>query len=112
MNFSTICAKSHFSFVTASRFLSLTRIMGVSKQQIVDKLTQELEPVHLEVEDISDGCGASFSVLVVSEKFKDQKLLLRQRMVNKILAEEMKELHALPQRTLTPEQWTQMSKTQ
>ncbi len=31
------------------------------------------------------------------------------RLVNEILKEEMKEIHALTQKTLTPEQWNKLS---
>uniref|UniRef100_A0ABD2W2L6 BolA-like protein 2 n=1 Tax=Trichogramma kaykai TaxID=54128 RepID=A0ABD2W2L6_9HYME len=57
------------------------------------------------VEDQSDGCGGKFSVLVVSEKFAGKTLLQRHRLVNGILEEELKDIHAFSQKTLTPEQW-------
>ncbi|KAK0098865.1 hypothetical protein PV326_000800 [Microctonus aethiopoides] len=59
----------------------------------------------LEVEDQSDGCGGKFSVLIVSEKFEGKPLLQRHRLVNSILSEELKEIHAFSQKTLTPVQW-------
>ncbi|XP_073145638.1 protein BOLA2 isoform X3 [Henckelia pumila] len=68
--------------------------MGVTKEQ--------------EVVDISGGCGASFTVEIVSEQFVGKRLLERHRMVNTALAEEMKEIHALSiTKALTDEQWEQ-----
>lgn len=70
-----------------------------------DKLTKELDAVHVEVTDESDGCGAKFSVLIVSDKFVGKPLLARHRLVNSILQEELKSIHAFTQKTLTSEQW-------
>lgn len=59
-----------------------------------------------DVEDTSPNrCAASFKVLVVSPQFEGKPLLQRHRMVNNCLAEELKEIHAFEQKTLTPEQW-------
>ncbi|ESQ40919.1 hypothetical protein EUTSA_v10015138mg [Eutrema salsugineum] len=80
--------------------------MGVSKEQVEASLTSKLKPVHLEVIDISGGCGASFEVEVVSEQFEGKRLLERHRMVNAALEEEMKEIHALSiKKAQTPHQW-------
>ncbi|XP_014225279.1 bolA-like protein 2 [Trichogramma pretiosum] len=79
--------------------------MPYSEEHIRQKLQKELEPLHLTVEDQSDGCGGKFSVLVVSEKFAGKTLLQRHRLVNGILEEELKDIHAFSQKTLTPEQW-------
>ncbi|XP_028285289.1 bolA-like protein 2 [Parambassis ranga] len=73
---------------------------------IKEKLIKELAAVHVDVEDTSPNrCAASFKVLVVSPQFEGKALLQRHRMVNTCLAEELKEIHAFEQKTLTPEQW-------
>ncbi|XP_047242342.1 bolA-like protein 2 [Girardinichthys multiradiatus] len=83
--------------------------MAVSADHIRDKLTTELEAVHVDVEDTtSNRCAASFKVLVVSPQFEGKPLLQRHRMVNTCLAEELKEIHAFEQKTLTPEQWDKL----
>ncbi|GAB6028673.1 hypothetical protein CHUAL_004499 [Chamberlinius hualienensis] len=82
--------------------------MSYSEDHVRNKLSKELEPSHLEVEDFSDGCGAKFNVLIVSSKFEGKSLLDRQRMVNAVLEEEMKTIHALTQKTYTTEQWEKM----
>ncbi|MGH0169300.1 UNVERIFIED_CONTAM: hypothetical protein FKN15_003239 [Acipenser sinensis] len=62
--------------------------------------------VHVEVEDTTtDHCSTSFKVLIVCPQFEGKPLLQRHRMVNTCLAEELKEIHAFEQKTLTPEQW-------
>ncbi|KAJ8982234.1 hypothetical protein NQ317_013536 [Molorchus minor] len=58
-----------------------------------------------EVVDESDGCGGKFSCIIVSDKFKSKPLLQRHRLVNSVLQEELKTIHAFSQKTFTPEQW-------
>ncbi|XP_074480184.1 bolA-like protein 2 [Sebastes fasciatus] len=80
--------------------------MAITADHIRDKLIKELEAAHVDVEDTSPNrCAASFKVLVVSSKFEGKPLLQRHRMVNMCLVEELKEIHAFEQKTLTPEQW-------
>ncbi|KAF7660977.1 hypothetical protein LDENG_00271610 [Lucifuga dentata] len=80
--------------------------MAVTADHIQDKLIKELAATHVEVEDTSPNrCAASFRVLIVSPQFEGKPLLQRHRMVNACLAEELKEIHAFEQKTLTPEQW-------
>ncbi|XP_023288741.1 bolA-like protein 2 [Orussus abietinus] len=79
--------------------------MPYTEDYIKNKLITELGALHVEVEDQSDGCGAKFSVVIVSDKFEGKPLLQRHRLVNSVLEEELKEIHAFSQQTLTPEQW-------
>ncbi|XP_022971633.1 protein BOLA2 [Cucurbita maxima] len=82
--------------------------MGVTKEQLESTLTSKLNPQHLEVTDTSGGCGASFVIDIVSERFEGKRLLERHRLVNAALEEEMKEIHALSiKKVLTPQQWKQ-----
>ncbi|CAH4030617.1 bolA-like protein 2 [Pieris brassicae] len=79
--------------------------MVYTEEYIKEKLTKELDAVHVEVIDDSDGCGAKFSVLVVSDKFQGKPLLARHKLVNSVLQEELKTIHAFSQKALTVEQW-------
>ncbi|XP_044197207.1 bolA-like protein 2 [Thunnus albacares] len=80
--------------------------MAITADHIRDKLVKELAAVHVEVDDTSPNrCAASYKVLVVSPQFEGKPLLQRHRMVNSCLAEELKQIHAFEQKTLTPEQW-------
>ncbi|CAA2962669.1 BOLA2, partial [Olea europaea subsp. europaea] len=66
-----------------------------------------------DVIDTSGGCGASFTVEIVSEKFEGKRLLERHRMVNAALSEEMNQIHALSiTKAVTPEQWKQQQESQ
>ncbi|XP_071448489.1 bolA-like protein 2 [Hetaerina americana] len=70
-----------------------------------EKLSKALEATHVDVHDDSDGCGAKFSVVIVSPKFEGLPLLQRHRLVNSTLKEELPNIHAFSQKTLTPAQW-------
>ncbi|XP_050422203.1 bolA-like protein 2 [Adelges cooleyi] len=84
--------------------------MVISEDYLKNKLTDKLDASYVSVHDDSDGCGAKFSVIVVSDRFVGKPLLQRHRMVNEILSDELKEIHAFSQKTLTTEQWNNMNK--
>ena len=82
-------------------------------QAIENKLSKELTPARLEIKDDSarhhGHAGARpegeshFNVTVVSAKFEGMSRIERQRLVYRLLAEEMKtDIHALALTTLTP----------
>ena len=58
--------------------------------------------------DVSDGCGAKFECVIVSPLFDGKPILERHRLVNGVLAEELKSIHAFSMRTLTPDQWAKL----
>ncbi|KAF9446542.1 bola-like protein [Macrolepiota fuliginosa MF-IS2] len=60
---------------------------------------------HLEIEDVSSGCGESYSVLLVSDDFQNKSTLQRHRMINEALKEEISQMHAFSQKTYTPAQY-------
>ena len=85
-------------------------------QAIERKLTEALQPQHLEVIDDSGrhaGHGGArpegeshFQVIVVSAAFEGVNRVQRQRMVYDALAQEFAEgMHALQLKTLTPEEF-------
>mmetsp|Transcript_9077 Transcript_9077/g.22626 ORF Transcript_9077/g.22626 Transcript_9077/m.22626 type:complete len:122 (-) Transcript_9077:33-398(-) len=53
-----------------------------SVASLESKLNAALEPSHLDVEDVSGGCGMSFKIIVVSAQFDGVGLLDRQRMIH------------------------------
>ena len=70
-------------------------------------LSRELCYVQ-EVVDTTCGhnCGQKLEVVIVSPLFEGKGLLQRHRLVNEALADEIAQLHAFSQKTLTPAQWT------
>ena len=72
------------------------------EQRMRSLLTEQLSPTQLEIEDLSGGCGAMFRISVCSDKFRDKKMLDQHRMVNSILKEEIKAIHAITLVTSVP----------
>ena len=88
----------------------------IIKQTLVNKLTTEFSPLHLEVINESDmhnvpkGSESHFKVVIVTEKFEGLRLVGRHRLVYGLLAEELTEsVHALALHTYTPEQWESLN---
>ncbi|NP_001232174.2 putative solution structure of the Bola-Like protein chain A variant 1 [Taeniopygia guttata] len=74
-------------------------------EELRERLRERLQAEHVEVQDSPQLCPGSFRVLVVSGTFRGLKTLQRHRLDNEALKEELGRIHALEQRTLTPEQW-------
>jgi len=69
------------------------------------KSSPDLNASHVDIQDISGGCGASFAALIVSDAFVGKSALQRHRLVNGILKKEIAAVHAWTPRCLTAEQW-------
>ena len=83
------------------------------QKEIERKLAEIFEPTHLEVineshmHNVPPGSESHFKVIVVSNAFEGEKLIMRHQMVNRVLAEELKgAIHALTMVTKTPAQWS------
>ena len=78
---------------------------------IEQKLSSEFDAELLRVENeshmhnVAPGSESHFKVTIVSNSFNDQMLIKRHRMVNKVLQQEMQQIHALALHTLTPQEW-------
>lgn len=80
-----------------------------------ETLRRTFAPLHLEVEDESHrhaghrgaaSGGGHFRVLIVSDAFRGQDRVNRQRAVYAALGDSLRsEVHALAMRTLTAEEW-------
>ncbi|KAI3651399.1 hypothetical protein MP228_003741 [Amoeboaphelidium protococcarum] len=70
------------------------------------KIQQSISPLnHLEIHDVSGGCGTSFELLIVSPSFEGKNTLARHRLINSLLETEIKQMHAFSQRCYTPSQY-------
>ena len=83
-------------------------------EKIHARLTETLEPAHLEVLDESHmhsgpkDAQSHFNVFVVSEAFLGKRAVARHQAVYRALAAEMSAgIHALALKTQTPEEWTE-----
>lgn len=84
---------------------------------IISKIQQAIQPLHLEVENESHmhnvpaGSESHFKILVVSDQFDGQMLIKRHRLINQILSEELKQIHAMALHTMTPDEWAEKGAT-
>lgn len=84
--------------------------MSEMEQHLKQQLETSLNPTHLEVINESHqhsgpASESHFKLIVVSENFKDLKLIDRHRFINKLFTEELKDIHALAMHTYTPDEW-------
>ncbi|KAG2773602.1 hypothetical protein JG687_00011387 [Phytophthora cactorum] len=90
----------------SAQFASSADGSGTEAEQAMHTALQaQLDAVHVKVTDVSGGCGSMFDVEVASSQFTGQSRVKQHRMVNEILKEEIKSMHGLTIRTMTPEQF-------
>ncbi|KAI5920527.1 bola domain-containing protein [Camillea tinctor] len=77
----------------------------ITEASLKAALTERLNAVHVEVTDMSGGCGQSFTSLIVSPGFAGLSSLKRHRAVNAALRSEIAAIHAWSARCQTPEEW-------
>ncbi|KGQ01306.1 hypothetical protein PAAG_11983 [Paracoccidioides lutzii Pb01] len=85
---------------------------GVSAASIKDTLIAKLDAQHVEIEDMSGGCGQAFQAIIVSRQFDKKTMLARHRLVNSVLKAEIAAIHAWTPKCYTPEQWENEQKAQ
>ncbi|XP_011350410.1 bolA-like protein DDB_G0274169 isoform X1 [Ooceraea biroi] len=90
---------------------------GPTENSIREKLQVALKPLHCDIinesymHNVPKGSETHFKIVVVSEKFNQQSLIKRHRMVNELLQAELQTgVHALSIVAKTPEQWEASSK--
>ena len=81
------------------------------QDRIETKLSESLELLHLEVvnesgnHNVPEGSESHFKAVLVSEAFGGLPLVQRHRTVNRVLADELQEIHALALHTYTESEW-------
>ncbi|KAI1171699.1 bola domain-containing protein [Nemania sp. FL0916] len=78
---------------------------SITEETLKTALIERLDAVHVEVTDMSGGCGQSFTSLIVSPVFKGQTSLKRHRAVNAALRAEIAAIHAWSAKCQTPEEY-------
>ncbi|KAF2763556.1 bola-like protein, partial [Pseudovirgaria hyperparasitica] len=66
---------------------------------IYNKVQRALDPAKLEVQDISGGCGSMYALEIESARFAGLPVMKQHRLVNAVLAEEIKSWHGVQLRT-------------
>lgn len=79
---------------------------------IEEKLANGIDALHLEVinesnnHNVPPGSESHFKVVMVSNAFEGQSLIVRHRTINKLLEDELKNrIHALALHTYTEAEW-------
>ncbi|KAI9846422.1 MAG: hypothetical protein M1837_004013 [Sclerophora amabilis] len=73
--------------------------LSESERTVFEKLKRELEPLKLEVQDISGGCGSMFAIDIVSARFKGLPMIKQHRVVNDVLRGEIGGWHGVQLKT-------------
>ncbi|KAI9671002.1 MAG: hypothetical protein M1831_005087 [Alyxoria varia] len=69
---------------------------------VFEKLKEHLEPVELNVQDISGGCGSMYGLDIVSPHFRGLTTIKQHKLVNQVLGEEIKGWHGVQLKTRAP----------
>ncbi|KAF3025079.1 hypothetical protein E8E14_014530 [Neopestalotiopsis sp. 37M] len=77
----------------------------ITEASLRSAIAERLNAVHVEVTDMSGGCGQSFTSLIVSPQFAGLNSLKRHRAVNAALKQEIAAIHAWSAKCQTPEEW-------
>ncbi|KAF8424046.1 bola protein [Tirmania nivea] len=79
--------------------------MEINVSSLEESITKRLNATHVEVQDMSGGCGQIFEAVIVSPEFKGKTTLARHRLVNNELKEEIAKVHAWTQKCYTEDEW-------
>ena len=75
------------------------------EEAIKAKLLEVFKPTYIEVKEDGVCSGGKYAVLIVSDAFDGVALLERHRKVNAALESELKSIHALSIKAMTPAVW-------
>ncbi|EKG17609.1 BolA protein [Macrophomina phaseolina MS6] len=78
---------------------------GVTPESLKALLEEKVGAVHVEIADLSGGCGQMFEAIIVSPQFEKKTTLARHRLVNAALKEQIAAIHAWTPKCHTPEEW-------
>ncbi|KAK4124639.1 bola-like protein [Parathielavia appendiculata] len=78
---------------------------AITEDSLRAALTERLKATHVEIQDMSGGCGQAFTSLVVSPEFAGKNSLKRHRLVNAALKDEIAQIHAWSAKCQTPEEY-------
>jgi stress-induced morphogen len=88
--------------IREQEILTVPEHLNEKEKMIWELLMKELQCTSLEVQDISGGCGSMYGIDVVSERFRGLNMLKQQRLVNRVLGEEIKGWHGVQLKTRAP----------
>ncbi|PVI00542.1 bola-like protein [Periconia macrospinosa] len=101
----TVDPDSKMSGTTDAEATQAGTSSGVTPDAIKAKLEEKLGATHVEIEDLSGGCGQMYEAIIVSPQFAKKTTLARHRLVNSSLKDEIAAIHAWTPKCHTPEEW-------
>ncbi|KAG2211225.1 hypothetical protein INT47_006345 [Mucor saturninus] len=84
---------------------------GITADSLKEIIIERLQAQHVSVVDLSAGCGQMFEVTIVSPLFEGKGRLVRHKLVNETLKEEISKVHAFTQKPYTPEEWSKLNQS-
>ncbi|KAK6438045.1 hypothetical protein LTR95_005755 [Oleoguttula sp. CCFEE 5521] len=90
---------------TDSEATSTQSTTGITPSTLSEALRDRLAAEHVDIQDLSGGCGQMFEAIIVSPQFAKKTTLARHRLVNGALKEEIAAIHAWTPKCYTPEEW-------
>lgn len=70
---------------------------------VANKISQGLSSAKsISVQDTSGGCGAMYTITVVSEDFKGKSIVKQHQLVTKLISDDIKQWHGFQLVTKTP----------
>ncbi|KAL1306620.1 hypothetical protein AAFC00_005300 [Neodothiora populina] len=78
---------------------------GVTPESLKAALVERLEATHVDIVDLSGGCGQMFEAIIVSPHFTKKTTLARHRLVNNTLKGEIAAIHAWTPKCFTPDEY-------
>ncbi|KAI4730399.1 hypothetical protein E4T49_01849 [Aureobasidium sp. EXF-10728] len=78
---------------------------GVTPESLKATLFEKLDAQHVDIQDLSGGCGQMFEAIIVSPQFEKKTSLARHRLVNNTLKAEIAAIHAWTPKCMTPAEW-------
>lgn len=90
---------------TSTKMLFSSSAVPSKEEKIQQKLRDIVAATHVEVEDISGGCGSMYKIFVVSPEFEGLALVKQHRLVQKAIAGEIADMHGLTLKTQTAKKY-------
>jgi stress-induced morphogen len=87
----------------------MSQSSGISSKSLSEAIYARLAAKHVEIKDMSGGCGQAFLTTVVSPIFADPRTLQRHKLVNTELKTEIAAIHSWTLKCYTPDEWEKLS---
>mmetsp|Transcript_1919 Transcript_1919/g.5793 ORF Transcript_1919/g.5793 Transcript_1919/m.5793 type:complete len:110 (-) Transcript_1919:26-355(-) len=81
---------------------SALRNLSTPSDAMAKKLRAALDAPHVEMEDVSGGCGAMYKCYIESPKFEGLNTVKQHKLVQSILKDEIAEMHGFIVKTAKP----------